>query len=121
MINNDYWDSDEYEFFDELEDNDKLLYIYDLMLAEIDDFMWGGDDADSDIWDELKRDTEFSYDAPSPKGVRITAKTLDDIQSIADLMMMNGAMLTDSKLTITKENVIMTYVLLGKCNPISIN
>ena len=55
MINKDYWDRDEYEFFDELEDNDKLLYIYDLMLAEVGDFMWGGDDADSDIWDELKR------------------------------------------------------------------
>ena len=36
-------------------------------------------------------------------------------------MMMNGAMMTDSKLTITKENVIMTYVLLGKSNPISMN
>ena len=121
MINNDYWDRDEYEFFNELEDSDKLLYIYDLMLAEIDEPLWGGDDIDSDIWDELEREVGNSPEVSSSKGIRITAKTLDDIQSIADLMMMNGAMLTDSNLTITKENVIMTYILLGKCNAISVN
>ena len=121
MINNDYWDRDEYEFFNELEDDDKLLYIYDLMLSEVDDFLWGGDDVDSDIWDELKRETEFSYNTQSPKGVRITAKTLDAIKDIADLMMMNGAIMTEGTLNITTENVIMTYVLLGKSNPISTN
>ena len=30
-----YWDESEFEFFNTLEDEDKLMYIYDLCLGEV--------------------------------------------------------------------------------------
>lgn len=34
MANSDYWDEGEFNFFSSLEDVDKLLYLYDLMIGE---------------------------------------------------------------------------------------
>ena len=36
MNHSEFWDDDEFDFFNTLSDNDKLLYIYDLFLGDID-------------------------------------------------------------------------------------
>ena len=34
MIESTYWDKSEFNFFETLEDDDKLLYLYDLMIGD---------------------------------------------------------------------------------------
>ena len=34
MVESTYWDEAEFNFFETLEDEDKLLYLYDLMIGE---------------------------------------------------------------------------------------
>ena len=34
MSNDEYWDESEFGFFETLEDEDKLLYLYDLMIGD---------------------------------------------------------------------------------------
>ena len=34
MATVEYWDENEFNFFETLEDEDKLLYLYDLMIGE---------------------------------------------------------------------------------------
>jgi|TARA_R100001460_G_scaffold99467_2_gene142728 hypothetical protein len=120
MVDNDFWDKDEFEFFNQLDDSSKLLYIYDLMISDFDDeFMWG-DGLQSEIWDEMDYEVA-NQDTSLFKRIKITAETLDDIKDIVDMMMMNGLIVTDSNLNITTENVEMTYTLLSKSNPICVN
>ena len=35
MSNDEYWDDSEFGFFNTLEDEDKLLYLYDLMIGDL--------------------------------------------------------------------------------------
>ena len=120
-----YWDSEEYDFFDSLDDDDKLLYIYELLsdyeIPEFDDEL---DDDDESVWDD---DTQnpFSKNKLIISGmdsIKLSGDKIDTITDIADMIMMNGVMLHKSD---TKQyddgSVTLTYQIVGKSNPICLN
>tara|TARA_R110000851_G_scaffold323049_1_gene489469 strand:+ start:443 stop:808 length:366 start_codon:yes stop_codon:yes gene_type:complete len=121
MTNYDYWDSDEFKFFNTLSDNDKLLYIYDLMISEF------TDEVDLEYKTEYNSDVESTgkqYVAVSLNNgrVKISGPSFDVVNKISNLMMVNGMIFTDSAIDIDDdENVIMSFTIVGKSFPLSLN
>jgi len=123
-----YWDSEEYDFFDSLDDDDKLLYIYELLsdyeIPEFDDELDDDYDYDESVWDD---DTQnpFSKNKLIISGmdsIKLSGDKIDTITDIADMIMMNGVILRKSD---TKQyddgSVTLTYQIVGKSNPICLN
>lgn len=128
-MDNTYWDSDEYDFFDSLDDEDKLLYIYELLSEyEIPEF-------DDELDDELDDEDEWgdNDDSQNPfskskliisgmDSIRLSGDKIDTITDIAFMIMMNGVILKNSD---TKHyddgSVSLTYKIVGKSNPICLN
>ena len=142
-----YWDEAEFNFFETLEDEDKLLYLYDLMIgefaylpiheemerldaeeAELERLMNGefGDDEEDD-WD-FERDrnavkVEFIHGEVDDI-IKLQGPTLEILLKVANDMQMNGMLLTDKKIEFTKYepwNVILTYKVIGQSPPFSLN
>ena len=150
MSESTYWDESEFGFFETLEDEDKLLYLYDLMIGEfsymeIHNEMEALDDEERDL-EELLRAAEqaegiedddtwnFETDRKLVKVtfedgvdcdmIKITGPTLDVLLKVASDLVMNGMILMDKKITFTKYkpwNTILTYKLIGQAPPISLN
>ena len=49
MVREEYWDEIEYNFFKDLDDEDKLLYLYDLMIGDFKDEYYGEDEIEFDF------------------------------------------------------------------------
>ena len=147
MATVEYWDENEFKFFETLEDEDKLLYLYDLMIgefaylpiheemerldaeeAELERLMNGefGDDEEDD-WD-FERDrnavkVEFIHGEVDDI-IKLQGPTLEILLKVANDMQMNGMLLTDKKIEFTKYepwNVILTYKVIGQSPPFSLN
>ena len=62
MSESTYWDESEFDFFETLEDEDKLLYLYDLMIGELAGMAIHNEmeaqDAEMESMDELLRMAE---------------------------------------------------------------
>jgi hypothetical protein len=140
-----YWDESEFEFFSTLEDNDKLMYIYDLCIGEHLGGMEFGTDkdmlnlmndalksmGDTEDDDELEPDFDSRDSIRNPVTVQIstdkliiTGPTLDVILKVARDMEMNGMMLSDREIEFTKFepwDVILSYNLIGQGPAISLN
>ena len=131
MAESTYWDKTEFNFFETLEDDDKLLYLYDLMIGdfsyisihnemeELDKqekelsemFRQLGeaaderDDTDGDVWDfETERSevkVEFVRDTECDY-IKISGPTLDILLKVASDLQMNGMMLMDKNIEFTK-------------------
>ena len=131
MAESTYWDESEFNFFETLEDEDKLLYLYDLMIGEFsymeihnemedldrqekelgEMFRQLGeaaaemDDEDEDIWDfETDRNEvkiEFVKDVKENL-IRISGPTLEILLKVANDLMMNGMILMDKQIEFTK-------------------
>jgi len=141
-----YWDEGEFEFFNTLEDEDKLMYIYDLCLGEV-SYM----DIHSEGVEQDKQESEInqsmedalramgeSLDDVEPEQtfrneinvvinnevLKISGPTLDVILKVASDMQMNGIMLLNRKIDFTKYDpwhVVLTYDIVGQGSPISLN
>ena len=131
MANSEYWDESEFNFFSTLEDVDKLLYIYDLMIGE---FVYeyegngGSFEFDFEPEDELEENRidvrmEFIRDEVSDKIV-LSGTTLSVLEKVATDLMLNGMLLMNRTVEFTKFEpweVQLSYDLIGNTSPISVN
>jgi len=145
MSNTDLWDETEFNFFKTLDDDDKLMYIYDLCLGEFEsDFIFEEDDNDindamesalrsmgeslEDSEDEEFDDNEIQRNPVTVQiaidTLTITGPTLDVILKVASDMQMNGLMISDRNIEFTKYepwDVVLSYKIIGNGAPISLN
>ena len=120
-----YWDDEEYEFFKSLDDNDKLLYIYDLFIN--DEFDYSNLESDIEVEfeddsDSIIKDVQVVF---SDDSIKIIGNSLTLQNKVATDLFLNGLILTD-KDTIVKETkdgirIILSYKLIGVSLPISLN
>tara|TARA_R100001015_G_C4548751_1_gene111086 strand:- start:137 stop:505 length:369 start_codon:yes stop_codon:yes gene_type:complete len=120
---NDYWDAEEFNFFSELNNTDKLMYIYEIMLSKY-SFRFIDDEFEEDDVDE--EDEKISFDefklTDKHTVIRFTGKNLESISSIKNLMMENGLLVSDCKIEhLDNGYVIMSVTMIGKSNPICVN
>jgi|TARA_B100000768_G_C11248097_1_gene362761 hypothetical protein len=130
MAKSTYWDESEFGFFETLEDEDKLLYLYDLLIGEFaymeihnegelldeeerkleelfqtPEEELGIDDEDNDIWDfeEDRNVVKVAFeDGDEGDIIKITGPTLDVILKVSGDMQMNGMIFTDRNVFFTK-------------------
>lgn len=129
MVDNEYWDAEEYSFFSELNNNDKLMYIYEIMLAKysfrfIDNDLDGDfDDFDDDFDDDSSEDAIDEFELPSANTtIKLTGKNLESLNSIKNLMLYNGLLIQNSKVEYTDDGyIVMSLSMLGKSHPICVN
>lgn len=147
MAESTYWDEAEFNFFETLEDEDKLLYLYDLMIGEfaylpIHEEMERLDAEEAELerlmnaefGDEEEDDWDFERDRNAVKVefihgevddiIKLQGPTLEILLKVANDMQMNGMLLTDKKIEFTKYepwNVILTYKVIGQSPPFSLN
>jgi len=120
-----YWDDEEYEFFKSLDDNDKLLYIYDLFIN--DEFDYSNLESDIEVEfeddsDSVIKDVQVVF---SDDSIKIIGNSLTLQNKVATDLFLNGLIITD-KDTIVKETkdgirIILSYKLIGVSLPISLN
>lgn len=129
MAGTEYWDESEFNFFSSLEDEDKLLYVYDLMIGEFAYEYEGTDifefDIEEDTQEEMQMNVrmEFVREKDSDKIV-LTGDTLYVLEKVANDLMMNGMILMNRVVEFTKYEpweVTLTLDLIGNANPISLN
>lgn len=132
MANSDYWDESEFNFFSSLEDVDKLLYLYDLMIGE---FAYEYEGNGSNYFE-----FELEDEMPEPKEridvqmefiredeydtIVLTGGSLFPLEKVASDLMMNGMILMDRRVEFTNYEpweVKLSYRLVGSGNPISLN
>jgi hypothetical protein len=127
MEDNNFWDSDEYDFFDSLRDSEKLLYLYELMIGGYDYDNITDDDIDNFIDESLDDDNQnhFSKNKIIINGMDslvLSGEELGMIQDVADMIMMNGVLLHsyDSNYMLDG-SVTLSYKIIGKSHPICLN
>lgn len=122
MNDTEFWDDYEFNFFMDLEDEDKLLYIYDLMIGDFTSEYFG----DEQFEFELESNSEIRTDVIAMFGddgtLSITGPSEDVLDKVANDMIMNGMILSERDVYIVDAGVIMlTFNVIGKGNPISMN
>lgn len=126
MDDNDYWDEVEYNFFNTLDDVDKLMYMYDLMLGDFQNDYYGIDD-DSDFeFDEFVDDTPIRQEVTAlidKSGyLSITGASVELLNKVVTTMVMDGMILSDKKLAMSDNGEIsLNYRVIGTTTPISVN
>jgi len=125
MNQSEFWDDEEFDFFNTLSDNDKLLYIYDLFLGDF--------DAEYEMDGRLEYDTDVPEPSASKKEKKYVSISLTDgrlsisgpslkvVSKISNLMMVNGMMFTDTNIDFEDESVVLSYKIVGKTHPMSLN
>lgn len=127
MSNDEYWDESEFGFFETLEDEDKLLYLYDLMIGDFVHEYVG-----NDIEDVFE--IEFEEEPVEPIHQNVTVSFDDSgnivfagsnvmlLRKVATDMIMNGLILQNSQLSFEDDDTVkLTYELVGKLDAISPN
>ena len=128
---NEYWDVSEFKFFNTLEDEDKLLYLYDLFvgdftneffsLAEDDDIDFESDFDDSEDTNELHQQVVARIDKPNSK-LTLSGATEDILAKVATDLMMNGMILTTHTIVSEEGSPLkIEWDMIGEGNPISLN
>jgi len=123
MDDNNYWDNVEYNFFNTLDDADKLMYLYDLMLGDFQDDYAGLDD-DSDLEFEEFEPFRQEVTAVVDKSgyLSITGASVELLTKVVTTMVMDGMILSDKKITFSDSGeVSLHYKIIGTVNPISVN
>lgn len=129
MHDNEYWDEGEFNFFNTLEDVDKLLYVYDLMVGEF-VHEYNGEHIDNvfeiefeeEPMDEIRQDVTLQF--TSDGKIMFTGSELTVLMKVANDMMLNGLILSNQNVEFTKYepwDVILTFDLIGEGYPISLN
>ena len=122
MINTDFWDEYEYNFFINLEDADKLLYIYDLMIGDFRSEYFDGDNFDYEFESDDELRTNALVLSDTHEVLSITGVTEDALNKVATNIMLNGMLLTDGVATMGDMGVILlSFNVLGRGVPISLN
>jgi len=124
-----YWDSDEYDFFDSLNDDVKLIYLYELLSDYCSDRFTDWDDSDDDDdWADESEDVEPKSESKNlvvisgMDSIKLTGESIDVIEDIARMIMINGVMLSNEKVDhLSDGNVSVQYKIVGKTKPICLN
>jgi hypothetical protein len=122
-----YWDSEEYDFFNSLGDNEKLLYVYELLSDYvIDDYDFFEDEFDDEFDEELDGNyNELSKNKliiSSMDSIKLSGDKIDTIKEIAEIIMMNGLLMRVSDTAYFDDgSVLLTYNIIGKSYPICLN
>ena len=131
MFDAEYWDESEFNFFNILEDADKLLYIYDLMVGEFVHEYNRGDESINDIFeiefdeepmDNIRQDVTLTFTDDGK--LKFTGSELSILLKVANDMVMNGLILSNQNIEFTKFepwDVILTFDLIGEASPVSLN
>lgn len=131
MFDAEYWDESEFNFFNILEDEDKLLYIYDLMVGEfVHEYNSGGEsindifeiEFDEEPMDNIRQDVTLTFTDDGK--IKFTGSELSILLKVANDMVMNGLILSNQNVEFTKFepwDVILTFDLIGEASPISLN
>lgn len=131
MFDAEYWDESEFNFFNILEDEDKLLYIYDLMVGEfVHEYNSGGEsindifeiEFDEEPMDNIRQDVTLTFTDDGK--IKFTGSELSILLKVANDMVMNGLILSNQNVEFTKFepwDVILTFDLIGETSPISLN
>lgn len=136
---NEYWDEHEFKFFDTLDDIDKLLYIYDLMIGEfVYEYEGTGNpiefDNSTNATESNRIDVqmEFTQNEKGQSQVTLSGSNvnMDILQSVAQALVMNGMVLMNETIVANQdwdsskpwgELIQLRYDLIGNVNPISVN
>jgi hypothetical protein len=132
MIDDNFFDYEEYQFFKELSDSDKLLYIYDVFINELSD----------EFLDELEFKEYNKIDPPAENfskksstelepievtiysdtngRLHITSTSISVINMIISNMRMDGYILLNREQVITKDKISVSYKML-EGEPICLN
>ena len=127
MDDNNYWDEVEYNFFNTLDDVDKLMYMYDLMLGDFQDDYYGiDDDSDFEFDEFVDDDTPIRQEVTAlidKSGyLSITGATVELLNKVVTTMVMDGMILSDKKLAMSDNGEIsLNYRVIGTTTPISVN
>jgi len=126
MDDNNYWDNVEYNFFNTLDDADKLMYVYDLMLGDFqDDYNGLDDDNDFDFeeFDDVEPIRQEVTAIVDKSGyLSITGASVELLTKVVTTMVMDGMILSDKKITFSDSGeVSLHYKIIGTVNPISVN
>lgn len=127
MSNDEYWDDSEFGFFNTLEDEDKLLYLYDLMIG---DFVheYNSNDVEDTFEIEFEEDpiepihqnVDVSFDDSG--NIVFAGSNVMLLRKVATDMIMNGLILQNSQLSFEDDDTVkLTYELIGKSEAISLN
>ena len=149
MVREEYWDEIEYNFFKDLDDEDKLLYLYDLMIGEfsymeIHNEMGALDDEERDLEELLRAaeqaegiedEIEFDFEEDDDEirhevlaifdksgHISITGVSEELLRKVANDMVMNGLVLSDRTLSKMEDGeYLLQYKVVGNAPPISLN
>ncbi len=127
MDDNNYWDKVEYNFFNTLDDVDKLMYMYDLMLGDFqDDYNGIDDDSDFEFDEFVDDDTPIRQEVTAlidKSGyLSITGASVELLNKVVTTMVMDGMILSDKKLAMSDNGEIsLNYRVIGTTTPISVN
>jgi hypothetical protein len=119
MVREEYWDESEYNFFISLDDEDKLLYLYDLMIGDFKDEYY-----DTEFEDDILEATDVSdyISDDTSDYIFITSESEHTLEKVVIDMTMNGLILLNKTFTKKKTGeYILQCKLIGKVYPISIN
>lgn len=127
MDDNNYWDEVEYNFFNTLDDVDKLMYMYDLMLGDFQDDYYGiDDDSDFEFDEFVDDDTPIRQEVTAlidKSGyLSITGASVELLNKVVTTMVMDGMILSDKKLAMSDNGEIsLNYRVIGTTTAISVN
>ena len=123
MVREEYWDEIEYNFFKDLDDEDKLLYLYDLMIGDFKDEYYGEDEIEFDFEEndeEIRHEVLAIFDKAGY--VSITGVSEELLKKVANDMVMNGLILSDRTLSKMEDGeYLLQYKVVGNAPPISLN
>lgn len=122
MIREEFWDDYEYNFFMELDDEDKLMYLYDLMIGDFKD-EYLGNTSDFEFEDddmELRHEVLAVFD--SAGWLSISGGSKEVLLKVATDMIMNGLVLSNKSISKLEDgDYLLQYKVISKASPISLN
>ena len=121
MADYEFWDEYEFNFFMDLDDEDKLLYIYDLMIGDFQDEYLGETEIDFEFEeDDIRTDVLAIFDRAGY--VSITGQSKELLIKVANNMMMNGVILSDKSVSELEDGEwLVQYKIIGNAPPVSLN
>jgi hypothetical protein len=132
MIDDNFFDYEEYQFFKELSDSDKLIYIYDVFINELSDEFF--DELEFKEYNRIEPPTEnfsklastelepieVTMHSDTNGRVYITSTNIDVINVIVSNMRLDGLILLNREETKINDKVSVSYKMLDG-DPISLN
>lgn len=126
MANSEYWDEGEFNFFSSLDDVDKLMYLYDLMVGYFVHEYNGETNVFDDSFEiEFEEEEEsirhqviVSFDKDS---VDLRGTDIELLDKVLGDMVMNGLLVSNKRVLFDGDDVLVRCKFVGETNPISLN